>query len=82
MHGARAPCLIFFLLFQNGSGGWRGGGRGLEGRGERVGGEGGGSWRGGGRGLEGRGEGVGGVGGGGWRGGGRALTGLPRQKLQ
>ena len=40
MHGARAPCLIFFLLFQNGSGGWRGGGRGLEGRGEGVGGEG------------------------------------------
>ena len=36
MHGVRAPCLIFFLLFQNGSGGWRGGGRGLEGRGEGV----------------------------------------------
>ena len=37
MHGARAPGLIFFLLFLNGSGGWRGedgGGR----RGEEGGG--------------------------------------------
>ena len=24
MHGARAPGLIFFLLFLNGNGGWRG----------------------------------------------------------
>ena len=24
MHGARAPGFIFFLLFLNGSGGWRG----------------------------------------------------------
>ena len=40
MHGARAPGLIFFLLFLNGSGGWRG---------EEVGGgrrTGGGGWRG------------------------------------
>ena len=36
MHGARAPGLIFFLLFLNGSGGWRGeevGRRGEEGEG-------------------------------------------------
>ena len=34
MHGARAPGLIFFLLFLNGNGGWRGeevGGRGEDG---------------------------------------------------
>ena len=33
MHGARAPGLIFFLLFLNGSGGWRGEDGGEEGGG-------------------------------------------------
>ena len=42
MHGARAPGLIFFLLFLNGNGGWRG----LEGGGGgRRGEEGGGGGR-------------------------------------
>ena len=43
MHGARAPGLIFFLLFLNGNGGWRGeevGGGGRMGGGGRRGEEG------------------------------------------
>ena len=42
MHGARAPGLIFFLLFLNGSGGWRGEDGGEEGGGGGRRGKGGG----------------------------------------
>ena len=49
MHGARAPGLIFFLLFLNGSGGWRGEEVGGGGRTGRRGEDGGEEGRGGGR---------------------------------
>ena len=53
MHGARAPGLIFFLLFLNGNGGWRG--EEVGGGGEEVGG---GGRTGGRRGEEGKGWGT------------------------